>query len=355
MAGLSTLFRAAALSTIIPLIAAANPLEDQIAAAFEAGELPGLHTTKAVLGETVLAEVYLQGEDEVWGAPLGDVQHGPDTLHDLRSVTKSIVGLLYGIALSEGKVPAPDQPLLEQFPEYADLSDGGLRDAILVEHALSMKMGSEWDETLPYSDPANSEIAMERADDRYRFVLSRPMVGTPGVDWTYSGGAVAILAKLIADGTGMSIDDYARTKLFEPLGIESFEWVKGADNVPSAASGLRLTTDGLLRIGIMVANGGVFDGQQIVDPDWLAASFEPQIALEPGFSYGYLWYIAGTPDRLVVMGLGNGGQRLSIQPDAKLVVASFAGNYNDPNGWKSAYRVLTEFVVPEAKRRLGRD
>ena len=55
------------------------------------------------------------------------------------------------------------------------------------------------------------------------------------------------------------------------------------------------------------------------------------------------------------MGLGNGGQRLSVQPDANLVVASFAGNYNDPNGWKSAYRVLVEFVVPEAKRLLGWD
>lgn len=355
MTRLSSLARALALSTFIPLAAAANPLEDQITAAFEAGELPGLHTTKADLDGDVLAEVYFQGEDEAWGRPLGNVQHGPNTLHDLRSVTKSIVGLLYGIALAEGKVPTPDQPLLAQFPEYADLSDGGPRDAILVEHALSMKMGSEWDETLPYSNPANSEIAMERADDRYRFVLSRPMVGTPGVEWTYSGGAVAILAKLIADGTGMPIDEYARAKLFEPLGIEDFEWVRGGDNVPSAASGLRLTTDGLLRIGKMVANDGVFNSQKIVDADWLAASFVPRTELEPGFSYGYLWYVSGTPERFVVMGLGNGGQRLSIQPDAKLIVASFAGNYNDPNGWKSAYRALAEFVVPEAKKRLGRD
>ncbi len=65
----------------------------------------------------------------------------------------------------------------------------------------------------------------------------------------------------------MPIDDYARAELFEPLVIEDFEWVRGGDDVPSAASGLRLTTDGLLRIGEMVANGGVFEGQQIVDAD----------------------------------------------------------------------------------------
>ncbi|MEO0914315.1 MAG: serine hydrolase, partial [Pseudomonadota bacterium] len=129
--------------------AGANPLEDKIIAAFEAGELPGLHSTKIDLGGETLAEVYVAGEDEAWGRPLGLRQHGPDTLHDLRSVTKSIVGLLYGIAWVEGKVPAVEQPLLAQFPDYADLADGSGREEILIEHALKMRMGLEWNENLP--------------------------------------------------------------------------------------------------------------------------------------------------------------------------------------------------------------
>lgn len=51
-------------------------------------------------------------------------------------------------------------------------------------------MGLEWDEERPYTDPANSEIAMERASDRYRFILDRPIVAEPGGRWIYSGGAV---------------------------------------------------------------------------------------------------------------------------------------------------------------------
>src|SRR5205807_491308 len=84
-------------------------------------------------------------------------------LHDLRSATKSIVGLLYGIALAAGKVPAPDQKLLAQFPEYPDLAGDPRRAAWTVGHVLTMTLGTEWDEQLSYTDPRNSETAMDGA------------------------------------------------------------------------------------------------------------------------------------------------------------------------------------------------
>ncbi len=62
----------------------------------------------------------------------------------------------------------------------------------------------------------------------------------PGAVWTYNGGAVATIAKLIADCAGMPIDEYAMEVLFEPLGTTVYEWVHGLDDVPPAASGLRL-------------------------------------------------------------------------------------------------------------------
>ena len=127
--------------------------------------------------------------------PLGSVTFGPDTLHDLRSVTKSIVGLLYGIALDRGLVPSPDAPLLAQFPEYPDLAADPQRAHLTVMNALNMTLGMEWDEQLPYADPTNSEIAMERVPDRYRFILDRPFVAVPGERWIYSGGAVALLGQ----------------------------------------------------------------------------------------------------------------------------------------------------------------
>jgi len=326
-------------------------MKERLTAAIDSGLLKGLHATVVMLEDKRIAEAYFPGMDQRWGAPLGVIDHGPETLHDLRSVTKSIVGLLYGIALAEGAVPGLDTPLLSLFPDYADLRDGTAREEISVRHALTMQMGTAWDESLPYSDPRNSEIAMERAKDRYRFVLDRPMVTKPGTSWTYNGGAVALLGKLIADGTGMSLDQYAQMRLFEPLGIKASDWVQGADGVPSAASGLRLTTRDLAKIGVMVAQDGVYKGQQIVPVDWLKASFQPIAQIEEGFHYGFLWYVtAGPGGDQIVIALGNGGQRLTVQPKADFVVATFAGNYNHPKAWRLSLKVLLDYAIPEVRR-----
>src|SRR5882672_12969633 len=191
-------------------------------------------------------------------------------MHDLRSVTKSMVGMLYGIALADGKVPAPEARLYDQFPEYPDLASQPGRDRITIAHVLSMTMGIEWDElTFPYSDPRNSEIMMEAAPDRYRYILSLPIVGEPGVKWTYCGGATALLGRLIAKGTGEKLLDYARHALFEPLSFGPSEWTVGRDGEPRTASGLRLLPRDMLKVGQLVLANGAWQGKQIVPAEWL--------------------------------------------------------------------------------------
>lgn len=333
------------IAAVLTNFAKAQDLNTQLKAAFEKGELPGLHGAMAEYQGKPLAEVYFEGEDERWGQSIGTVKHGPQTLHDLRSVTKSVVGLLYGIALWEGKVPEPSAPLYAQFPEYPDLANDPQRAGILIEHVLSMQMGLEWNEDLPYSDPNNSEVAMERAEDRFRYILEQPIREAPGKNWIYSGGAAALIGHLIEKGTGQSLDDYAAEKLFGPLGITEFEWVSGQDGVISAASGLRLTLPDLMKIGRMVAN----EGEGIVPQEWLKASFEPKVTIDQHTRYGYLWYLTG-PQNQISVAVGNGGQRLTVQPARDLVVASFAGRYNDSASWQTSLKVLLDFAVPAAKK-----
>lgn len=340
------------LLSVLVAQAADNPIEKQIRQAFDEGRVDGLHGVLVTLEDETIAEVYFSGEDERWGWSLGIVEHGPDTLHDLRSVSKSVVGLLYGVALSEGLVPAPDEQLLAAFPEYADLPNDPRRDAITLGDVLTMRMGTEWNENLPYTDPRNSEIAMERAADRYRFVLDRPMVNEPGKTWSYNGGATAILARLIAKGAGKPIDEYAREKLFAPLGITEFEWVRGGDDEPSAASGLRLKLRDLAKIGRMIAKGGAFDGRQIIPSDWLEATFTPKVML-PGLRYGFHWYLANDGDPPGWMsGFGNGGQRLTVQPQYDLVFAFYGGNYNQPDAWKVPVTLIDEILAPALRPQL---
>jgi CubicO group peptidase (beta-lactamase class C family) len=290
-----------------------------------------LHGVLVIRNRQIALERYFEAEDNNWGQSLGIVPFGPDTLHNLYSATKSIVALLYGIALAEGKVPPPSAPLYAQFPEYQDLvAADERRRQRTIGHALSMSLGMRWNEIgLAYDSPDNDEIGMEMAKDRYRFVLERPIVGAPGKRWQYSGGATALLGRLIAKGTGRSLPDYARAALFDPLGIGPTEWIRArqtwvgrqagsTDDEPVAASGLRMTPRDLARIGQLVLDNGKAGERQVVPTEWLAECFVPRVSASELQRYGYQWYlgdmefIAGGKVQLEhwVGAAGNGGQRL---------------------------------------------
>ncbi|MBS0223330.1 MAG: serine hydrolase [Proteobacteria bacterium] len=117
-------------------------------------------------------ERYFDGSDESWGRPLGVVKFAPDVKHDVKSVSKSATSLLIGIALAEGKFPALDSPVLDVFPEYADLATPE-KERITFRHLLTMSAGLAWDEDRPYADPLNDEMRMLEAPDPFRYVLSR--------------------------------------------------------------------------------------------------------------------------------------------------------------------------------------
>jgi CubicO group peptidase (beta-lactamase class C family) len=321
-------------------------LGDRLDAAFADGTLAGLHGVVVVRHGKLRLERYYPGADERWGQDLGVVDHRSDLKHDLRSVSKSVVGLLYGIALDEGVVPPLDAPLLEQFPQYSDISDAEAKRAITIEHLLTMTMGLDWSEELPYTDPRNSEIAMEFAPDRYRYILERPVKSAPGERWVYNGGATALLGRLIATGAGKPLLSYAREKLFNPLGIEDVEWVEGADGQPAAASGLRLRPRDLAKIGQLVLNRGSWDGRRVVPEAWLEASHSPQAEIGGEMRYGYQWWLSELPsgERLIA-GFGNGGQRLWIAPSLDLVVVIAAGRYNQPEEGRLPGAVLNDYIL----------
>jgi CubicO group peptidase (beta-lactamase class C family) len=311
-----------------------------------------LHGVVVARRDGVVDEWYGTGPDFSWGTPHGVVEFGPDTLHDLRSVTKSVVALLYGIALERGQAPAPDEPLLRHFPEHADLAADPRRAARTVAHALTMTLAFEWDESIPYTSPENSEIAMELAPDRYRYVLERPVTGEPGREWSYCGGASALLGGLIARGSGMTLPDFARESLFGPLGIDRFEWMAGDDGVASAASGLRLTPRGLARIGQVILG----DGLGVVPSAWLAEALRPRVSTDWGWNYGYQWYLAPDGPHRTVAAMGNGGQRLFVLPDLDLVVAVTAGGYDAEDQSATPEAVLAEVLssLPTGPAPTGR-
>ena len=241
--------------------------------------------------------------------------------------------------------------LMDQFPAYDD--GNPRRRRITIGHVLSMRMGIEWSEDLTYTDEKNGEHQMEASTDRYAFILSRPMTGRPGDRWVYCGGATALLGHLIERGTAQRLEDFARRRLFEPLGIDSFEWVLGSDNHAAASSGLRLRPRDLARIGQMVLDRGQWNGRRIVPAGWLATSFKPRAPVEGGLRYGYQWWLGS----LVANGkpwyaaFGNGGQRLIVIPSLRMVVIILAGNYNSADQWKMPLKLMSQIVIPSVATR----
>jgi CubicO group peptidase (beta-lactamase class C family) len=310
------------------------------------------HNVHAVLIERdgrLVYEEYFFGNDERRGRPLGVVTFTRDTLHDLRSVTKSVVSALVGVASASGAIPSLDAPLLDYFPEYTDLQVPERR-RITIRHALSMSAGLDWNEDLSYADPKNDEIVMDGSPDPVRYVLGRPIVVAPGGTWRYNGGTTEVLGAILQRATKQSLVDYARSVLFSPLGITAFEWI-GARAAPSAASGLRLRPRDLAKFGSLYLHDGQWNGRQVLPRAWVRESTERRLTFpgQKARGYGYQWWHTcySTPSGVVEVptAVGNGMQRVFLLRAQRTVVTVVSGRYNDrsinpPEG------LLLDFILP---------
>ena len=148
----------------------------------------------------------------------------------------------------------------------------------------------------------------------------------------------------------MQLHDYARERLFAPLGITDTEWVLGSNGEPAAASGLRMRPRDLARIGQLVLDRGRFGDRQLVPAAWLDASFEPRVPSEADLAYGYQWWLwpreARADGRRWMGAFGNGGQRLTIMPHLDLVLVVTAGNYNQPDAWQLPVTIISRDPDP---------
>ena len=321
----------------------------------------GVHAILIERNGRLIYEEYFDGFDERWGTPLGRVTMTAETKHDLRSVTKSVVSALIGIAHAEGKIQSLDQPVVKWFPEYPEL-DTPERRRVTLAHALSMTSGFEWNEDIPYTDPRNDEIRMTRDSEPLRYALSRSFAVDPGSDFTYNGGMTQVLAAVLVRATKTSLQEYARMKLFEPLGITDVEWVGNLAGMPAAASGLRLRARDLAKFGSLYLNGGKWNGKQVIPADWVDLStrrqfrFRARTGPDSGgeFGYGYFWWYSCYPTAAGLIeartAVGNGQQRIFVLPTLNTVVTIFAGRYNDfGTGNTLGRRILLEHVIPAVK------
>ena len=329
----------------------------QLGADVRAGRYGNVHSLLVYRHGRIAYEQYFSGADERRGQAIGTIEFDAETLHDARSVTKSVVGILFGLAVRDGRIPDLDAPVLDYFPEYAELRTPE-RLALRLRHLLSMSSGLDWDEgSRPYGDPANSETAMDAAADPYRYVLERPVAAPPGTRWEYSGGDTMLLAGVIERATGMRLEAYADRALFRPLGISRFEWLHYPGGQPIAASGLRLRPRDMAKLGLLYLHSGRWNGRQLVPEAWVRDLLTPQAHVSDrplGLQrYGYQWYL-GTGrvgDRPVSyqLAVGWGGQRIMLVPEMDMVMVMTAGMYGDPRQTDVTFEILLDRILPAGR------
>jgi CubicO group peptidase (beta-lactamase class C family) len=197
----------------------------------------------------------------------------------MRSVTKSIVSLALGDLLDRGIIASLEEPLKSFFPNLR-----GAKEAICLRHLLTHTSGIS--PRGPVTSAWNAEDYLNTSRLRFR----------PGTHYSYSDASTELLSDIVAGVTRMRLDEFVEATLFDPLGIRCWDWQRRDDGTPHAAFGLELTAPSLLRIGMLIANGGEWAGRRIVSKRWLKLLRQPGTIIAPYHSL--LWYLRG--GRIVV-------------------------------------------------------
>ncbi len=294
----------------------------------------------------LVAERYRNGQDKgVYSLFSRDTSFDATVAHDTRSISKSVLSLLLGVAIAQGKIASVTAPVLDFYPESADLATPE-RKAITLQHLLTMTSGLDWSES---GGIPNDETRLFWKSSHARYLLERPSVAVLGSVFNYNSGGTAVLADILMRATKMPLRDFARINLFEPLGITDWEWVGDVHGRPLAFTGLRLRPRDMLKIARLVADRGQWQGRQVVPVEWIGASMQPRVSADfGGLKYGYQWWMGSVDWQGKKLrwsgGFGNGAQRIFVVPDLDMTVAITAGAYDNAQAASYVNALLQEVV-----------
>jgi CubicO group peptidase (beta-lactamase class C family) len=276
----------------------------------------------------------------------------PERLQLIQSVTKTVTGLLVGIAVDSGKFRATDG-ILDFFPEYGDFLRGGPKNAVTVDDVLTMRSGLDFYEE-PYQGSPLQRLNSS-TDDWLQLIFSQPMVAPPNERWSYNSGGIIALGGVLYATTGEAADVYARHALFGPIGITRFDWFKGQPHgLPHMGGGLSLTSPDMARIGYLLLRNGRWNDRQVVSQRWIAGLREHrtrQVGAWLTYSLDYgrtLWLLpplAGVADGDVIAASGAGGQWILVIPSKDLVVVS-TGDSGTMQEFTRAVQLTYDIIVP---------
>ena len=218
------------------------------------------------------------------------------------SSTKSITGILVGMLIDDGKIKSIDEPVCAYISEWCARPRG----KVTLRHLLAMTSGL----------PRMYEEGVSSTNEKNEFVIKLPLATEPGTNWAYSNEGVQLLSPILDKAAGEPIQDYARRRLFEPLGMRETRLHLDSKNHAWTYADMETSARDFARIGLLMLNRGVYEKQRIVSAKWVEQSTKPSQALNPG--YGLLWWLYEKP-----AGFGAQGYldtNLYVFPEQELVI-----------------------------------
>jgi CubicO group peptidase (beta-lactamase class C family) len=272
------------------------------------------------------------------------------TPHDVRSVTKSVISTLIGIAIDKGFIKSENQKIGDYLLPLVPSIDT-VKANIKICDVLSMSSGISGDEL---STPSLYNMWVT-APDQLVYVLNQPMANQPGSYFNYNSGVSHLMSAILNQATGTSTIAFADENLFKPLGIEKHGWETDNRELNNGAAGLKLTPYEMLKIGQLYLNKGKYNEIQLVSNDWIQKATTFKITthnIQPfGPDYGYLWWLGEIHSHDYFFANGYGGQFIVVVPDLKLIVIA-TNNWSGVQSatanqqWYNTLNMIINEIIP---------
>jgi CubicO group peptidase (beta-lactamase class C family) len=281
--------------------------------------------------------------------------HGPDDLENVKSVSKSVLSALVGIAIDRGDLRGLDVTLGEFFDAELETISDPDKARISLENLLTMQSGLR-------STSIENYGAWIASDNWVSAALESPLVAPPGEDMVYSTGNTHLLSAILTRATGKSTFEFAREALADPMGFELAPWPRDPQGIYFGGNDMELTPRQLLALGELYLQDGRMGDRQIIPAKWVEASLSPRAKSPQGEAryYGYGWWVAELMGHMVPHAWGHGGQFIMLVPDLDLVLVSTsaadaAGNANNHanNVFGMLQRVIKAFDKYNNSRRAA--
>lgn len=286
--------------------------------------------------------------------------------HDTRSASKSVVTVTLGAAMQAGMKVGPQTPVFATM----GMTSSGLdprKGAMTIYHLLAMSSGLDCDDNAPdYEKYPGSEDVITNQDtnpDWLQMVLDLKMLRDPGAQAVYCSINPFLAGEVMSRATGRSFADLAWELVSVPLQFDRhFLLITPTGDSYMGGSAHYLLRD-FAKFAQLYANGGMWNGRRILSEAWVKESAEPRYRIGRTFrqgplgrtetqtnNYGYLWWTTEFEHngRTVVAhhASGNGGQYSMFIPELDLVIATYAGNYADPNGFYGLRELVPKYILP---------